>query len=85
MSYARQDWCCEGLRQEEEAGQKPRILDKFETLLTSLLRHSTGTPLHLIVITEERSRQVITNSFFNVIGSFLSHPVIGTSHRNIDD
>eukprot|EP00090_Calanus_glacialis_P002986 TRINITY_DN12176_c0_g1_i1.p1 TRINITY_DN12176_c0_g1~~TRINITY_DN12176_c0_g1_i1.p1 ORF type:complete len:327 (-),score=72.77 TRINITY_DN12176_c0_g1_i1:66-1004(-) len=65
-------------------GKKTKLLAQFERMIESILLHSTGTPLHLIFITEEESMYVITNVLKEEIGKYLSESLIKVPHISID-
>jgi hypothetical protein len=46
-------------RQQTENGEVTKIVRSLERLLDSIFKHSTGSPLHLIVITDQESRQQV--------------------------
>ncbi len=46
-------------RQQTGNGETAKIVRSLERLLDSIFKHSTGSPLHLIVITDQESRQQV--------------------------
>ena len=46
-----------------------------------ICRHSLGTPLHLIVITDSDSRPAVTATIKRAVGSFLATSVIKNHYR----
>lgn len=57
-------------------GEKPKLILTLQTMFQTLLKHSTGTPLHFIIFTEEHSRPFITRTIKEEIGRYLSEIVI---------
>ena len=60
-------------------GEKPKLILTLQKMLQSLLQHSTGTPLHFIIFTDEISRSYITRTIREEIGRYLSETMI-TNH-----
>jgi hypothetical protein len=65
----------------------PKILKMLSRMVYSIIRHSRGTPLHLIIITEKDSKQEVPYAFplyFIISNSILfvsldedcEHPVL---------
>ena len=57
-------------------GEKPKMIVTLQKMLQSLLKYSSGTPVHFIVFTDEGSRSYITKTFKDEIGRYLSETVI---------
>ena len=55
----------------------------FKRLVRSVLRHSTGTPLHLLLVTEEESVAWIRADLKNLLGQQLSEAVIRRPSRDM--
>ena len=53
-----------------------KLANYFQRLVTSILLHSTGTPIHLIVVTEQESLAAIRRDLKNQIGRHLSTSII---------
>ena len=53
-----------------------KLANYFQRLVTSILLHSTGTPIHLIIVTEPESLSAIRRDLKNQIGSHLSLSLI---------
>jgi hypothetical protein len=66
-------------------GEKPKLIVTLQKMLHSLLKHSTGTPLHFIVFSDEKSRSYITRTFKEEIGRYLSETVIRNHFVSIID
>ena len=75
---------------EREVGAHPtsppprnqtKLANYFQRLVRSVLRHSTGTPLHLLLVTEEESVDWIREDLKNLVGQQLSETVIRRPSR----
>ena len=53
-----------------------KLANYFQRLVTSILLHSTATPIHLIVLTEQESLAAIRRDLKNQIGRHLSTSII---------
>ena len=53
-----------------------KILNNLDEMITSLLRYSGSTPLHLIVITDLQSKDDIQQTMKNSLGKFISQSLI---------
>jgi len=65
---------------DREGGQvvrnETKLANYFQRLVTSILLHSTATPIHLIVLTEQESLAAIRRDLKNQIGRHLSTSII---------
>ena len=55
---------------------RQKILKNLDEMITSLLRYSGSTPLHLIVITDHQSKDDIQQTMKNSLGKFISQSLI---------
>ena len=55
---------------------KSKLMAQFEKMVQSLFLHSKGTPIHVIILTDEESSFVIKNILKNEIGRYLSESII---------
>jgi len=53
-----------------------KLSNYFQRLVASILLHSTGTPIHLVIVTESESLSAIRRDLKNQIGSHLSLSLI---------
>lgn len=60
----------------KKENMKMKILSCLENLMTSVLKHSEGSPLHFIVMTDESSEKDIRNSIQTSIQKVLSEKII---------
>ena len=56
------------------------LLDKF---LSSILKHSTGSPLHLIFITDTESKDKVRKLYCNIFFAFISNLRFNLSFEKI--
>jgi len=62
-----------------------KLSNYFKRLITSVLLHSTGTPIHLIIVTESESLEPIRRDLKNRIGLHLSSSLIRRPTPDIVD
>ena len=62
-----------------------KLSNYFKRLVTSVLLHSTGTPVHLIIVTESESLEPIRRDLKNRIGQHLSSSLIRRPTPDIVD
>ena len=64
------------LQKSLQVRNETKLANYFQRLVTSILLHSTGTPIHLIVVTEQESLAAIRRDLKNQIGRHLSTSII---------
>ena len=57
-----------------------KISRNLERMLSSILKFSTGTPLHFIVITEQHSVDMVTAIVKNTVGRHITESIIRNQH-----
>ena len=68
------------VKHKDQAKLTEKISRNLSNMLTSILKFSTGTPLHFIVITDKHSVSMITDIVKNTVGRHVTESVIRNQH-----
>ena len=68
------------VKHKEQAKLTEKISRNLSKMVTSVLKFSTGTPLHFIVITDRHSLDMITTILKNTVGKYVTESVIRNQH-----